>query len=173
MSPEPGQRTLLLDSSFRPIRVLSWRRAMVLDLLDRADVLEYYDAYVHTVSDAFPIPAVLKLKRFVHLRSVRVALSRKNVFARDGHACQYCGAEGTTRRLTMDHVLPRSRGGSTSWENLVTACEPCNRRKGNRTPHEAGMPLRTPPRKPSALPAGRRGISLGVPPEEWQAYLVA
>lgn len=168
-----GLRTLVLDASFRPTHAVRWQRAMVLDLLDRVDVLEYYDAVVKTAGDAFPLPAVIRHRGQVRRGPKAVALTRRNLLARDGHRCQYCGVVFVPRELTIDHVFPRSRGGPSSWENLVTACAPCNRAKGDRTPDEAKMPLVARPRRPSVIALGREGLFRGDMPPEWSSYLLA
>jgi 5-methylcytosine-specific restriction endonuclease McrA len=166
-------RTLVLDAAFRPLHAIRWQRAMVLDLLDRVDVLEYYDAVVRTSTDAFPLPAVVRHRAFVQRGPRRVALTRGNLLARDGCRCQYCGEAFASRELTIDHVLPRSKGGPSTWENLVIACGPCNRRKGDKTPAEAGMPLLTRPRRPMVLTMDRDGLFTGAHPSEWEEYLPA
>jgi 5-methylcytosine-specific restriction endonuclease McrA len=167
-----GYRALLLDKSFRPLRAVGWRRALLLGLSERVEILEYYERTVRTASARYPLPAVIRVPGWIDRLPAAVALTRRNVLLRDGHACAYCGAEDTARELTIDHVLPRSRGGRTSWENVVTACAPCNRRKGDRTPEEAAMRLRLVPRPPSALQLGRRGmVVVGDPPEEWRPWL--
>jgi len=102
--------------------------------------------FLRTPGRPYPIPSVVRLFRMVRRPPGRLALSRKNVFRRDRYTCQYCGARGV--ELTLDHVTPRSRGGRTTWENLVTACKACNTKKGNRTPEEAGMRLLKRPRAP-------------------------
>ncbi len=168
-----GYRALLLDKAFRPLRAIGWQRAIVLDLSCRVEVLEYYDRLVHTACDAFPLPAVVRAASWIDRRPPTAPLSRRNVLQRDDLTCQYCGKVGTVRELTVDHVHPRSRGGATTWDNVTTACGPCNRRKGDRTPREAKMPLARDPRRPSALQLGRRGMVMGDFPEEWQAYLPA
>jgi 5-methylcytosine-specific restriction endonuclease McrA len=165
-------RALLLDKAYRPLRAVGWQRAVVLDLSARVEVLEYYDRLVQTARDAFPLPAVIRTPSWIERRPRSAPLTRRNVLLRDDHTCQYCGIEGTSRELTIDHVQPRSRGGPTSWENVAAACGPCNRRKGDRTPDEARMPLARVPRRPSALQLGRRGMVLGEFPDEWEAYLV-
>lgn len=165
-------RVLLLDKGYRPLRAVNWRRALLLDLAGRAEVLEYYDRVVRTPSAQFPVPAVIRVAGWVERSPRTVALTRRNVLQRDGHACAYCGYTGAGRELTIDHVVPRSRGGRTVWENVVTACAPCNRRKGDRMPDEVGMGLAVQLRPPSALQLGRRGmIAMGDPPREWLAWL--
>ncbi len=164
-------RALLLDKGFRPLRAIGWRRAICLDLGERVEVLEYYRRRVHTATASFPIPAVIRVPGWLHRLPQAIPPTRRNVLLRDGFQCRYCGWEGTSAQLTIDHVLPRSRGGRTAWDNVVAACAPCNRRKGDRTPAEAGMELDAPPRAPGALQLGRRGMVVGEAPAEWAPYL--
>lgn len=164
-------RALLLDKAFRPLRAIGWRRAVCLDLGERVEVLEYYERTVRTPNAEFAIPAVIRVPGWLHRLPQVVPPTRRNVLLRDGFCCCYCGQSGTSAQLTIDHVQPRSRGGRTEWTNVATACAPCNRRKGNRTPQEAGMPLAQPPREPSALQLGRRGMVVGEAPAEWAPYL--
>lgn len=100
---------------------------------------------IRTVNHSYPFPSVIRLRRYIHFPFKKVEMSRKNIFRRDGHRCQYCDSP---KDLTLDHVIPKSRGGGDSWENLVTACKICNNQKGNRTPEEANMPLLSKPSKP-------------------------
>ena len=164
-------RCLVLDRAFQPVMAIDWRRAVVLDLTDRVRVLEYYTEVVRTARATFPIPAVILTPQWMRRTPARIPLTRGNLLLRDGHRCQYCGREETLKQLTIDHVLPRSRGGQTEWANVVIACGPCNRRKGSRTPHEAKMPLRTAPETPRALPIGRQGLWMDEPPLPWRPYL--
>jgi len=173
MSRLDGIRSLLLDATYAPIRAISWKRAIVLDLQDRIDVVEYYDEVVHTPHDALPLPAVVRLRQYLKVFSRGVSFTRRNVLLRDGFECQYCGARPGVGELTLDHVLPRSRGGLLTWDNVVAACKPCNRRKGSRTPHEAKMVLRRRPEKPLCLPIVRPGLSWAETPAEWAEYLRA
>lgn len=167
-----GLRTLVLDAAYRPMHAVRWQRAMVLDLLDRVDVLEYYDEVVRTQEDTFPLPAVIRQRGYVRRGRRLVALTRRNLLCRDDFTCQYCGARPPLRELTMDHVLPSSRGGATTWENLVTACATCNRRKGNRTPEEANLRAVRPTR-PGVLSLGKDGLFRHQEtPPEWSAYVV-
>ncbi len=141
-------------------------------LLDKVEVLENYSTILHSVSWSLPMPAVVKLNGFVKRRRMRIALSRRNVFYRDGHRCQYCKQRFPARELTCDHVRPRSQGGSTSWENMVTACGPCNRKKGGRTPEEARMALLENPGRPETLPIEfTLNVAGGTFPEAWRRYL--
>ena len=166
-----GYRTLLLDAAFRPLHAIRWQRAITLDLLDRVDVLEYYEEVVRSSSDAYPLPAVMRLRLYVHKHTRRVPFTRRNVLLRDGFCCQYCAVVFPARELTIDHVVPRSRGGPKTWENVVAACGICNRKKGARTPREARMRLLTVPRAPRFVPAGRSDLAIADPPALWRDYL--
>ncbi|MBW2255483.1 MAG: HNH endonuclease [Deltaproteobacteria bacterium] len=172
MSRLDGFRTLLLDSTFRPLRAISWKRAIILDMQDRVDVVEYYDEVVRTPSTALPLPAVVRLRQYLRVLRRGVAFTRRNVLMRDTFECQYCGDRPGYRELTLDHVVPRSRGGVLCWENVVTACQRCNRRKGSRTPHEARMRLLRLPKRPTFLPVVRAGADEEAP-VEWVEYLHA
>jgi 5-methylcytosine-specific restriction endonuclease McrA len=165
-----GLRTLVLDAAFRPLRSIGWQRALVWSMDERVEVLEVYDRVAHSAHRTYVLPAVLRLPGYRGRYPTNVAMSRRNVLARDGFRCQYCGRLPPNSELTVDHVMPRSRGGATSWENLVAACEACNHRKGDRTPQEAKMPLRTTPTRPLLAPMARRGIGVEVPPQ-WITWL--
>jgi 5-methylcytosine-specific restriction endonuclease McrA len=141
---------LLLNASFEPLRLVSVKKAIVLLLQEKAEVVEAAEARLRAQHAAFDVPLVSRLVRYVSVgqRSPPVPCSRRGVFIRDRETCQYCGAQPGRKRLTIDHILPRSKGGTTAWENVVAACEACNHRKGGRTPTEAGMTLRTAPAAP-------------------------
>lgn len=143
--------TLLLDQGYQPLKVIPWQRAMVLHLLGKVELVTAHGWSINTVSRPFPAPAVVRLLRQIRHRPPFVRFSRDNVYLRDGHRCQYCGVDLPSRDLTLDHVIPRCRGGQTNWTNVVVACTPCNRRKGRKTPEEADMPLLTKPRRPRWL----------------------
>jgi 5-methylcytosine-specific restriction endonuclease McrA len=136
-------KVLVLNASYEPLNITSWRRAVVLLLKDKAEQVEHNGRIIYA---DFPLPTVIRLRQYVRVPYKDIPLTRRNILHRDGHACQYCGDTGET--LTLDHVIPRSRGGADTWENMVTACVYCNVRKGNRKPSEARMKLRKTPRKP-------------------------
>ncbi len=148
-------RTLLLNGSYEPLSTISWQRAITLEFREKVDVVERYDAFVHSPRSASQLPAVCRLKRYIHVPRHPVRLSREGVLARDGGCCQYCSVRLTRTTFTLDHVLPRSRNGRDTWDNLVAACSPCNRQKGDRTPEEAGMALLSTPYRPRWLAVGR------------------
>jgi 5-methylcytosine-specific restriction endonuclease McrA len=144
-----NRHVLVLNQSYEPVMVTNAKRAVILVLLGKAEEVVNYKDIIHSPSIQMPLPSIVRLSRYVHVRDKEIVLTRKNVLKRDNHRCQYCGR--TSVPLTLDHVLPKQRGGRDSWENLVAACHPCNVRKGNRTPTEAGMPLIRPPHKPSRI----------------------
>lgn len=159
-------RTLVLDSSFKPVAIVSGRRGFELSLNERVQVLDHYtDHRIRTVKTSFPIPAVLRVD-YYNNRSRKFSPNRQNILLRDNYRCQYCGKQESPRELTLDHVLPRHQLGINSWTNLVTACAPCNLRKGSRTPEQANMPLLRKPTKPKDFFFG-----VNNPPEEWLPYL--
>lgn len=164
------ERTLLLDQGYQPISVISWRRAICLMTLGKVEVVETYDRDIRSVRLVFKMPAVVRLLRAVGYFRSPVRFSRQNVLARDRWACQYCGARPPLEELTYDHVVPRSRGGQTSWENIVTACVDCNTRKANRTPEQAGMRLRKRPVRPTWVPVFTVEISRSSMPDAWRDY---
>lgn len=160
-------RVLVLNQNYEPMCVCSARRAVVLLYLEKAELIERNHAVVRSVNISFPLPSIVRLSRFISVRRKRILLTRKNIIKRDNHKCQYCGSkEGF---VTVDHVLPRDRGGKDTWENLVCACMKCNSRKRNRTPEEARMPLSRKPKKPGYLFFIQHLI--GVPDERWKPYL--
>ncbi|NHF74058.1 HNH endonuclease [Paracoccus xiamenensis] len=132
--------------SYYPLSLWPWQEAIKAVFLDRVSIIAEYDEEVRSQRQAFRIPSVVVLKDFVKPQK-RVAFTRFNLFLRDGFECQYCGSKGD---LTFDHVVPRSRGGVTSWENVVAACSPCNLRKANRSLRHSGLSLRRAPGRPSA-----------------------
>ncbi|MEM9540857.1 MAG: HNH endonuclease [Cyanobacteria bacterium P01_E01_bin.42] len=161
-------KVLVLNASYEPLNITSWRRAVVLLLKGKAEQLEYQKAELRT---RFPIPTVIRLRYYVRVPYKEIPLTRRNILERDNHTCQYCSYKGDG--LTLDHVHPRSRGGGDSWDNLVTACVRCNVRKGSRTPEEANMPLLSKPRRPySSLHFEiARNIRSGRH-QEWQKYTI-
>jgi 5-methylcytosine-specific restriction endonuclease McrA len=136
-------KVLVLNASYEPLNITSWRRAIVLLIKGKAESLEH-NGYISCAN--LPLPSVIRLRQYVRVPYKEIPLTRRNILERDRHTCQYCHYKG--EQLTLDHVVPRSRGGGDTWENLVAACVRCNVRKGNRTPKEADMALRIQPRRP-------------------------
>lgn len=164
-------RTLLLSQGYEPIKVISWQRALTLLTLGKVEVIEEYDQEVRGVSVVIKVPAVVRLLRAFRRHSKPVKFSRANIYARDHHRCQYCGAKCGLGELTYDHVVPRSKGGRTTWDNIVTCCYVCNRNKANRTPAEAGLRLRSQPMRPQWIAAVTIRLSTRSMPEAWRDYL--
>jgi len=142
-------RVLVLNATYEPLSIISVRRAVVLLLKEKAELIEAASERLHAERTSLPVPLVIRLVYFVRIpRHVTMAPSRNGVLLRDNHTCQYCGATPGRAGLTLDHIVPRSRGGETVWDNVVACCRPCNTRKGDRTPEEAGMALRRRPGRP-------------------------
>ncbi len=145
----PLRSVLVLNATYEPLNIVPLHRAIVLLLKEKAEVVEAAQHTIRAERLSMSWPLVIRLVTFVPIpRRLPLPLSRRTVLARDMHTCQYCGAQPSKHELTVDHVIPRSRGGTTIWENVVTACAPCNRRKGNRLPEEAHMMLRSKPTRP-------------------------
>jgi len=165
--------TLVLDASYRPIDKVHWTRAFTLIFLEKVEVIEEYDKVVHSSSDAWQVPSVIRFVTYKKNRKRAIKFSRENVYIRDKGKCQYCLFKIKRQEFTYDHVIPRAQGGKTKWSNVVTACYSCNQKKSDRTPEQARMQLATEPVKPKSLPnvlsfnfVWRDGM-----PETWQSYL--
>ena len=165
------QSTLLLSQSYEPLKVIPWQRAFTLLLLGKVEVLEEYERDVKTVTVVFKMPAVVRLLRAFRRHKKPVKFSRVNIYARDRYRCQYCGDKAPISELTYDHVVPRAQGGRTIWTNIVATCYTCNARKGNRTPAQANIKLRTKPVRPHWVPAVSIRISRKSVPDAWCDYL--
>lgn len=184
-----NSRCLLLNGDYSPLTIISWKRALILytkyeDKSNKGiEIIDFYKSdFIQCTNDKkLPIPAVAKTKKFFRLKDQQATFSRKNIFLRDNHTCQYCGNKFDSKFLTYDHVIPKSmlknsKVSPTCWTNIVTACGSCNRKKGNRTPKQANMPLITLPIAPK-----QNGRNLSVAhhlskirtsiPQEWLLYL--
>jgi 5-methylcytosine-specific restriction endonuclease McrA len=162
------ERVLVLNASYEPLNVCSLRRAHVLVWKGKAEILESHTRPIRSATTNFQRPNVIRLKTYVRVpRGVTRRISRRVLFARDGWQCAYCGTSGN--RLTLDHIVPRSRGGTSVWENVVTSCAPCNHRKGDRLLEETSMQLRTTPRPPTPVLFIR--LTTDKIPEVWRTYL--
>ena len=159
---------LVLNQNYEPLNICRVRRALVLVHQGKADMLENGSGFIHSASCTFPVPSVIKLAYLIRRPRHERKLTRFEVFQRDQYACQYCGKE--TRQLTIDHVIPRYRGGEHTWENMVSACIPCNRRKAGRTPSEARMKLISFPHPPRDNHRFYLPHHLSIR-SEWQKYL--
>ena len=158
---------LVLNQNYQPLNVCNARRALVLIGLGKAELMENGRGDIHSISQTFPVPSIIRLIRMVKRPLMQRRLSRRAVFFRDDFTCQYCGTQ--TRVLTLDHIVPRSRGGAHVWENVVGACIPCNHRKAGATPAEARMRLlRVPiPPRPDPYSLFHHRMIL----EEWHQFI--
>ena len=160
---------LVLNQNYEPLNICRARRAVVLIYRGRAEMLENGSGFIHSANQIFPVPSVIQVVHMVKRPRPERKVTRLDIFNRDHHICQYCGKE--SRQLTLDHVLPRYRGGEHTWENVASACIPCNRRKAGKTPDEAGMKLISRPGPPH-----RDNIYFYIPhhhrqtKHEWQKY---
>ncbi len=162
---------LVLNATFEPINVTAVRRALVLLLKGVAQAEEHNHAEVHSATSAMRVPSVIRLLTYRRIPQQTRALSRKNILLRDRNTCQFCGRTLPSSELTLDHVVPRSRGGLSTWDNLVTCCYQCNNQKGNRTPEEVGLRLVRRPR-PFTLHTSRQLMRMmGHQDEKWRKYL--
>jgi 5-methylcytosine-specific restriction endonuclease McrA len=159
---------LVLNQNYEPLNVCNARRAIVLVDLGKAEVLEVDGLVFRSPSRTVHVPSVIRLQRLIRRPRPRVRLTRREIFLRDQHTCQYCGM--ATRDLTLDHVIPRHRGGAHVWENVVSACRNCNHRKGGRTLEDVQMSLGRLPIEPKATPRHLFGQYLGVKPA-WDKFL--
>ena len=160
---------LVLNQNYEPVNICQVRRAVVLLYQGKAEMLENGSGFIQSVRYTFPIPSVIRLAHMIKRPRPRPKLSRIEVFSRDRYTCQYCGKE--TGQLTLDHVIPRYRGGEHVWENVVSACVPCNRRKAGRTPSEASMILARQPGPPRGSFLFHIPYRYRQPRSEWQKYL--
>jgi 5-methylcytosine-specific restriction endonuclease McrA len=163
-----SRSVLILNGHYEPLTVCPAKRALILVVVGRAEMVEASQYSIRSAMAVWPIPSIIRIARAVRPHRRAVALSKKNVLKRDGHRCQYCGS--TQGKMTTDHVIPRSQGGAESWRNLVCACAGCNRRKGNRTPQQAGMNLLRAPSIPRGV--GAVAVLGSLPDPSWRAFLL-
>lgn len=180
---------LLLNADYTPFGIIDWTKAIIwsLKIFDKGEedysieIIDFYkDDFIQGINRKFPVPAVAKTKKFLHINNYRVNFSRKNILIRDNYTCQYCDKQFCNTELTYDHVVPKStwkaKTSPTNWTNIVTCCIKCNRKKGNRTPSEAGMKLKNPPVRPQKnhqyLPVIQSLLTIKDNiPKEWTTYL--
>jgi 5-methylcytosine-specific restriction endonuclease McrA len=162
---------LVLNASYEPINVTPVRRAVVLVIKGVATTEEADGVFIHSAAASFRVPSVIRLREFRRIPYQTRALSRKNILMRDRYTCQFCGRTFPAGDLTLDHVIPRSRGGHTDWDNLVACCHRCNNHKGDRLPEEAGLKLLRMPR-PFTLHTSRQLMRMMAKSDErWRKYL--
>jgi hypothetical protein len=184
-----NNKCLVLNADYTPLSIIGWGKAIIWHMRYinnpkyGIEIIDFYkNDYINGVNNKkYPIPCIAKTKRFFRSTSYTVTFSRKNIFVRDNHTCQYCGNKFSINNLTYDHVIPKSQwnydaGSPTSWTNIVTACVNCNRKKGSRTPKQANMPLINLPIKPQKtqkyLPIAHHLFKIKDEiPEEWLVYL--
>lgn len=153
---------------------MNWRKAIVLWFQDKVEVLEFHTVTVASPNQSFRLPAVMRLKQYIRpYLSLSVRLSRQNIFLRDNHTCQYCYKKLSEKKLTIDHVIPLSKGGRHEWVNVVTACSRCNNVKGDKSPEKVGLKLLTRPEKPRWLPNRDLDLEGNALPVAWRPYLSA
>ncbi|MDD5082012.1 MAG: HNH endonuclease [Dehalococcoidales bacterium] len=160
---------LVLNQNYEPLNICRARRAIVLLFQGKAEMLENGSGFVHTTSEIFPLPSVIRLAGMIKRPRPERKLTRFEIFNRDEHTCQYCGKQ--SHQLTLDHVIPRNQKGQHTWENIVSACVPCNRRKAGRTPEQAGMRLRHIPSRPNGSLPFYIPFHYLQAKSEWQKYL--
>lgn len=161
--------TLVLSKSWVASRVVAWQEAMRLVFSGRAETIEYHDDHkVRTIDKTFQMPSVIRMYTGKYYRPRKANFSKKNVFFRDNGQCQYCSKKLKISESTFDHVVPKSQGGKTSWENIVLACSPCNQKKADRTPKQANMLLLKKPVAPKAAPSVKATTTVK---ERWLNYL--
>ena len=162
-----NSNVLVLNQDYQPLSVCNVRKSLMLIFLDKAELLhDYPGRKIRSVRMDFDFPSVIRLRTYARIPFKNIVLTRKNIIKRDSHKCQYCGKSSD---LTIDHIIPRSRGGKDTWENLVAACDRCNHKKGNRTPKEANMPLLRDPFRPNHIIFLRE--YMGRIQDPWKPYL--
>jgi 5-methylcytosine-specific restriction endonuclease McrA len=166
-----NKQTLLLNADYTPLKAISWQRAVCLWYSDKVDIVEEYDETIRSVSLAMQCPAVVRLNKYVSGVQRKARYSKMAVLSRDHFKCLYCGVQPGTDQLNIDHVVPRSRGGTSTWWNTVASCVPCNSRKGDRTPHEAKMVLAYEPFKPDDKDLSNLRFEGINTPEHWKEYI--
>ena len=163
-----NSKVLVLNQSYEPLSVCTIRKAFILLYLGKAEtVMNDERKRLHSINSVFPWPSIIRISRFVKIPHKKVVLTRKNILRRDSYKCSYCGRSDIP--LTVDHVFPKARGGSDTWENLVAACTVCNNKKGDRTPDESNMKLISRPFKPSHILFIKNVV--GRLDERWKPYL--
>lgn len=165
-------QTLVLNASYEVMKIVTWKKAITWFFLDKVDIIEEYSENIRTPSIEMRIPAVVKYRKLIKPKYRALKFSRANIYARDNFMCQYCTHKIIQSKLTLDHVIPRSRGGPSSWTNCVACCISCNVKKADKTPKEAGMKLLQEPRQPTQTEAFALAIRLKTItiPEVWKNY---
>jgi len=163
-------KVLVLNSGYEPIMVTDWTRAFSLVFCGKAIIVEEYDKTIRTVSEEFKVPAVISLKKYVRPRRI-VNFSKRSIHIRDNFTCQYCGKRQGKSSLSLDHIIPKSKGGATDWKNMVSACIDCNTRKSDKLLKDTTFSLRRKPTQPLSIYNFLWEIELNEIPKEWKDYL--
>lgn len=164
------EMVLLLSRSYEPISIIRWQKAISMLFLNKVEVIEEYNSYVHSTSITLKIPSVVRLLNYFKRPYRRVKFNKANVLIRDGWKCCYCGKGLSNKDFTYDHVIPRSRGGRTDFENVVSCCVECNTKKGDYLPHEVGFNLRKRPVRPDWTMMFSAILSRKNIPSEWKNF---
>ena len=167
MSNYFNKKVLLLNQSYQPLMTLGAKRAIVLSFTEKVEVLERYTDKVRSINLSIFMPSVIRLKDYVSFNNKKIPLNRKNILKRDNNICQYCDSKTTF--MTIDHIIPKDKGGRDLWENLVTACVPCNTKKGNKLLKDTNMKLKKTPKSPSFLFNIQKDLSNSQ--DSWKPYL--
>lgn len=166
-----SKSVLVLNTTYEAINICNAKRAIILLYKGEATTLEYDGDYLHSPTISIRMPSVIKLKNYVKIPHKKVVLTRKNILIRDKYTCQYCGKKFISSQLTIDHIIPQSRGGQTKWDNVVACCKECNVKKGNKTPWEAGMTLVKKPSAPNYIYFLHIVRHIGDGNKNWMKYL--
>ena len=162
-----NRRVLVLNQNYQPLTITKTKRAVSLVLDQKVEILEKYNETIHSIDFSLQLPCVVRLTRYINYHPKAIPLTRKNLLRRDGYICQYCGIKN--KPMTIDHILPKQRGGEDTWDNLVAACTKCNHKKNNRTPKESSMLLLKNPKKPSILTYFQQSVRNKQ--NSWKPYL--
>ena len=162
-----NKKVLILNQSYQPLMTLGAKRAIILSFTEKVEVLERYNDEIRSINLSIFMPSVIRLKDYVRFNNKKISLNRKNILKRDNHICQYCSSKSNL--LTIDHIVPKHKGGRDSWENLVAACVPCNTKKGNKLLKDINMVLLKKPKAPSFLFNIQNDLSNSQ--NSWKPYL--
>ena len=167
MSNYFNKKVLLLNQSYQPLMTLGAKRAIILSFTEKVEVLERYSDQIRSINLSIFMPSVIRLKDYVRFNKKKIPLNRKNILKRDNHVCQYCNSKSNF--MTIDHIIPKDKGGRDSWDNLVAACVPCNTKKGNKLLKDIDMVLLKKPKAPSFLFNIHNDLSNSQ--DSWKPYL--
>ncbi|MAJ44248.1 MAG: HNH endonuclease [Candidatus Marinimicrobia bacterium] len=162
-----NRRVLVLNQNYQPLTITKTKRAVALFMDKKVEILEKYNEKIHSINFSLNLPSVIRLTKYINYHPKAIPLTRKNLLRRDSYICQYCAVKN--KPMTLDHIIPKQRGGKETWENLVAACTSCNHKKNNRTPKESNMPLLRKPKKPSMLTYFQQSVRKKQ--DAWKPYL--